>query len=65
MTHNQPRAFSVPKQKDLSRTEQCCVDLTAIRFNATDTGLVLFIGELNYHTTYLQKLNVCCSLNWH
>jgi len=45
MTRNQPRAFSVPKQKDLSRTEQCCVGLTAIGFNVTDTGLDLFIGS--------------------
>ena len=50
MPHVQLRAFSVPKH-DLSRIEQCCVGGTAIRFNAADTGLDLFIR--NWITTHL------------
>jgi len=42
-THNQLRSFSVAKQKDHSRIEQCCVGWTAIRFNTADTGLDLFL----------------------
>jgi len=34
-----------PKQKDLSRTEQRCVARTAIKVNATDTRLDLFIAK--------------------
>jgi len=33
------------KQKDLSRTEQCYVGITAIKANMTDTRLDLFISS--------------------
>jgi len=43
MTRNQQKKFM--KQKDLSRTEQCYVGITAIKANMTDTRLDLFISS--------------------
>ena len=51
LINSQPKTFlpqptkNFPKQKDLSRTEQCYVGKTAVKVNTTDTRLDLLIAS--------------------